>query len=87
MSEPIRLIAMDMDGTLLAGDTWRIPPENARALRLAAARGIRLALCSGRLPDDAGFFALDAGLFFETIGGVFGKAKKMAEEKKEAPHA
>lgn len=32
-------------------------------------------------------FALDAGLFFETIGGVFGKAKKMAEEKKEAPHA
>ena len=28
-------------------------------------------------------FLLDAGLFFETIGGVFGKAKKMAEEKKE----
>ena len=26
-------------------------------------------------------FLLDAGLFFETIGGVFGKAKKMAEEK------
>ena len=24
---------------------------------------------------------LDAGLFFETIGGVFGKAKKMADEK------
>ena len=27
--------------------------------------------------------ALDFGLFFETIGGVFGKAKKMAGEKKE----
>ena len=26
-------------------------------------------------------FLLDAELFFETIGGVFGKAKKMAEEK------
>lgn len=26
-------------------------------------------------------FLLDAGLFFETIGGVFGKAKKMADEK------
>ena len=26
-------------------------------------------------------FVLDAGLFFETIGGVFGKAKKMAAEK------
>ena len=34
---------------------------------------------------------LDCQLFFETIGGVFGKAKKMADEKaaahKEAPHA
>ena len=28
-------------------------------------------------------FALDAGLFFETLGGVFGKAKKMAEEHHE----
>ena len=26
-------------------------------------------------------FALDAGLFFETIGGVFGKAKKMQAER------
>ena len=26
-------------------------------------------------------FGLDARLFFETIGGVFGKAKKMTEEK------
>lgn len=27
-------------------------------------------------------FLLDAGLFFETVGGVLGKAKKMADEKK-----
>jgi len=26
-------------------------------------------------------FLLDMGLFFETIGGVFGKARKMAAEK------
>ena len=26
-------------------------------------------------------FPLDVELFFETIGGVFGKAKKMADEK------
>ena len=26
-------------------------------------------------------FPLDARLFLETLGGVFGKAKKMAEEK------
>lgn len=62
MAEPIRLIAMDMDGTLLDGQARAIPPENVCALRLAAQRGIRLALCSGRLPDDASFFAVDAGL-------------------------
>ena len=32
-------------------------------------------------------FLLDMQLFFETIGGVFGKAKKMAEEKKEGHDA
>lgn len=32
-------------------------------------------------------FLLDTGLFFETIGGVFGKAKKMAAEKKDDKHA
>ncbi|MDO4484645.1 MAG: sugar transferase [Clostridia bacterium] len=31
-------------------------------------------------------FKLDMQLFFETIGGVFGKAQKMAQEKKEKPH-
>ncbi len=59
---PIRLIAMDMDGTLLNQQPDEIPEENVKALRLAKERGIHLALCSGRLPDDAGFFALDAGL-------------------------
>ena len=32
-------------------------------------------------------FALDAGLFMETLGGVFGKAKKMAAEHQEQNHA
>ena len=60
--EPIRLIAMDMDGTLLGPKPDVIPPENAAALRLAADKGVHLAIASGRLPDDAGFFALDADL-------------------------
>ena len=59
---PIRLIAMDMDGTLLNQQPYSIPEENVKALRMAKERGIHLALCSGRLPDDAGFFAKDAGL-------------------------
>ena len=32
-------------------------------------------------------FLLDMGLFFETIGGVFGKAKQMVSEKKEETNA
>lgn len=60
--EPIRLIAMDMDGTLLTSRPRVIPPENIDALRRAAAAGVHLAIASGRLPDDAGFFALDAEL-------------------------
>lgn len=62
MAEPIRLIVMDMDGTLIYSPCLEIPPVNAAALRDAAGRGIHLALCSGRMPDDAGLFAKHAGL-------------------------
>lgn len=67
----IRMIAMDMDGTLLkyAKETGvYIPAENAAVLHRCAAAGIHLALCSGRMPDDAGFFALDEGLPMHVIG-------------------
>ena len=69
----IRLIAMDMDGTLLGRERGVIPPVNLQALQAAQARGIRLCLASGRAPDDAGFHAVDAGLSMHIIalnGGV-----------------
>lgn len=46
---PIRLIATDMDGTLLT-DEPLILPETADVLRRAAEKGIVLSLASGRLP-------------------------------------
>lgn len=58
----IRLIATDMDGTLLVHGITGIPDENLRAMKQAAARGIHVALCSGRMPEDMSFFASDAGL-------------------------
>ncbi len=65
----IRLIATDMDGTLLTGlATYGIPPENAAAIREAQAAGIVVALASGRMSDDAGFYAIDAGLSMPVIG-------------------
>ena len=63
---PIRLIATDMDGTLLT-DEPLILPETADVLRRAAEKGIALALASGRLPDDASFFAVDANLPMHVI--------------------
>ncbi len=60
--EKISLIAMDMDGTLLLDGGKGIPQENVDALRAAHAAGIRLALCSGRIADDMGFYALDMGI-------------------------
>lgn len=44
----IKLIAMDMDGTLLDTDHVTIPPRNVAALRAARERGVKLALASGR---------------------------------------
>ena len=57
----IRLIAMDMDGTLL-NDEKRISDRTAKTLKRAAQKGIHIAICSGRLCGDSGLFALDAGL-------------------------
>lgn len=44
----IRLIAFDLDGTLL-DDTKRVPPENLRALERAAARGVWIVPATGRI--------------------------------------
>lgn len=66
--EPIRLIAMDMDGTLLSPDHRSISPACQAALRDAQATGIRLALVSGRLPDDAACFTHDLGIETDVLG-------------------
>lgn len=62
----IRLIAMDMDGTLL-DETQTIPQENLEALRAAEARGVKIAICSGRSAADVSYFASDAGMANCTI--------------------
>ena len=68
---PVRLIAMDMDGTLL-NDDCRIPEENIRAMREAAEAGIRLAIVSGRLPEDISYFMSDAGFMDCFVLGLNG---------------
>ena len=57
----IKLIAMDMDGTLL-DDEQRIPAANLTALKDAVSQGVCIAICSGRSANDVSYFASDAGL-------------------------
>ncbi len=49
---PVRLIALDIDGTLL-DDHSRLPESNRRAVAEASARGIEIALVTGRRYDFA----------------------------------
>jgi Cof subfamily protein (haloacid dehalogenase superfamily) len=46
----IRMIAIDVDGTLL-DSRWQVPEENRRAIGEAAERGIEVALVTGRRFD------------------------------------
>ena len=46
-AEPIRLIAVDIDGTLLDSAS-RLPDANRQALQAAAARGVDVVLATGR---------------------------------------
>jgi Cof subfamily protein (haloacid dehalogenase superfamily) len=48
----IRLIALDVDGTLLDSQ-WRVPEANRLAIERAVARGIEVALVTGRRFDFA----------------------------------
>ncbi len=48
MHPPVRLVAIDMDGTLLPSFSQAVSPRNARALRGAQQAGITVAIATGR---------------------------------------
>ncbi|MBQ2833208.1 MAG: HAD family phosphatase [Clostridia bacterium] len=52
----VRLIALDMDGTLLLSDHHTVPQRNIDAIRRADALGIRVAISTGRMVEDASDF-------------------------------
>lgn len=64
---PVRLIATDMDGTLLNRE-GTISSENVRAIRDAQARGIVVAIATGRFPENAYVKLEDSGLRCPVIG-------------------
>lgn len=52
----VRLIALDMDGTLLMSDHWTLPQRNIEAIRRADAAGIHVCIATGRMLEDASDF-------------------------------
>lgn len=52
----VRLIALDMDGTLLASDHHTLPQRNIDAIRRADRQGIRVVISTGRMIEDASDF-------------------------------
>ncbi len=71
---PIRLIALDLDGTLL--DSWsEVPSRNRDALRTVVDKGVIIALASGRMTDCISPFADKIGLDCPIIGYNGGMAR------------
>ncbi len=66
-SRPIRLIALDIDGTLL-DSRGEIPTRNRDAIQAASERGVIVALASGRMTDCISPFEDKLGLDCPIIG-------------------
>ena len=65
----VKLIALDMDGTLLRSDHWTIPQENVDAIRRAQAAGICVCINTGRMLEDASDFLRRYDLSCTIISG------------------
>lgn len=65
----VKLIALDMDGTLLLDDHWTIPQENVEAIRRAQENGITVCVNTGRMLEDASDFLNRYGLPCMVISG------------------
>jgi len=73
---PIRMIAMDLDGTLLDSNA-KVSEENARTIAEAQSRGIEIVLVTGRRFDFARPIAdsLPCDLHFIVNNGAVTKSK------------
>jgi Cof subfamily protein (haloacid dehalogenase superfamily) len=62
----VKLIATDLDGTLL-DSTGKIPERNLRTLKEAIARGVATTICTGRMFGSARRFAEQIGIKIPVI--------------------
>jgi hypothetical protein len=75
---PIRLIALDIDGTIV-GDDLVIGPRTKAAVRTAVERGVAVSLVTGRMVSSALRFATELGLTAPIVGYQGGIIRAMPE--------
>lgn len=75
---PIRLIALDIDGTII-GDDGIIGPRTRAAIRAAMDRDIAVSLVTGRMVSSAMRFARELGLTEPVVGYQGGLIRAMPE--------
>jgi len=63
----IRLVALDLDGTLI-GDDMRIRPRTVAAVRAAVGAGVAVAIVTGRMASSALPYARELGLREPIVG-------------------
>jgi Cof subfamily protein (haloacid dehalogenase superfamily) len=76
---PIRLIALDIDGTII-GDDAVIGPRTRAAIRAAMERDIAVSLVTGRMVSSAMRFAVELGLTGPVVGYQGGLIRAMPPE-------
>ncbi len=74
----IRLVALDLDGTLI-GDDLRLPPRTAATIRAVVASGVRVALVTGRMTSSALPYARELGLRAPIVGLQGALVREMPE--------
>ncbi len=74
---PIRLIALDIDGTLV-GDDLTVGPRTRAAIGAAVAAGVSVSLVTGRMVSSAMRFATELGLTAPVVGYQGGLIREMA---------
>lgn len=66
MHPPLRMVAIDMDGTLLPSSILKVSKRNARALRAAQETGIAVVIATGRRAAYTTPLIAEVGLHTET---------------------
>ncbi|MEK6719188.1 MAG: Cof-type HAD-IIB family hydrolase [Chloroflexota bacterium] len=77
---PIRMIALDIDGTIV-GDDLTLGPRIRSAVRAALDRGIRVSLVTGRMASSAQRFADELGLVDPIVAYQGALIRAMPEER------